>query len=44
MHQHWQILGALEAVASMLTFGISTVYVFAVMQLYWPMLRAMRQH
>jgi len=25
-------------------FGISTAYVFAVMQLYWPMLQAIRQH
>jgi hypothetical protein len=38
------VLGALEAVAGMLMFGISTAYVFAVMQLYWPILQAIRQH
>ena len=42
LHQHWQIMGALEAVAGMLMFGISTAYIFAVMQLYWPLLQAIR--
>jgi hypothetical protein len=44
LHQHWQVMGALEAVAGMLMFGISTAYVFAVMQLYWPILQETRQH
>ena len=44
LHQHRHVMGALEAVAGMLMFGISTAYVFAVMQLYWPMLQAIRQH
>jgi hypothetical protein len=44
LHQHWQVMGALESVAGMLMFGISTAYVFAVMQQYWPMLQALRQH
>jgi hypothetical protein len=44
LHQHWQIMGALEAVAGMLMFGISTAYIFAVMQLYWPVLQAIRRH
>jgi hypothetical protein len=44
LHQHWQVMGALEAVAGMLMFGISTAYVFAVMQLYWPILQEIRQH
>ena len=44
LHQHWQIMGALEAVAGMLMFGISTAYIFAVMQLYWPLLQTIRQH
>jgi hypothetical protein len=35
---HWQMMGALEAVDGMLLFGISTAYILAVMQLYWPML------
>ena len=38
VQQHWQMMGALEAVDGMLLFGISTAYIFAVMQLYWPML------
>jgi hypothetical protein len=38
LQRHWQVMGALEAVDGMLLFGISTAYMFAVMQLYWPML------
>jgi hypothetical protein len=30
--------GGLEAVNGMILFGVSTAYVFAVMQLYWSML------
>jgi hypothetical protein len=44
LHQHWQEMGALEAVAGMLMFGISTAYIFTVMQLYWPALQAIRPH
>ena len=32
------MMGALEAAGGMLLFGISTAYIFAVMQVYWPML------
>ena len=32
LHRHWQLMGALEAVDGMLLFGVSTAYVFAVMQ------------
>ena len=35
---HWRMMGALELVNGMLLFGISTAYIFAVMQVYWPML------
>jgi hypothetical protein len=35
---HWQMMGALEAVDGMLLFGISTAFVFAVIQAYWSML------
>ena len=35
---HWRMMGALEAVDGMLLFGISTAYIFALMQDYWPML------
>jgi hypothetical protein len=33
-----QMMGALEAANGVLLFGISTAYIFAVLQLYWPML------
>jgi hypothetical protein len=35
---HWQTMGALEAVDGMLLFGISTAFIFALMQTYWPSL------
>ena len=38
LQQHWRMMGALEAAGGMLLFGISTAYIFAVMQVYWPML------
>jgi hypothetical protein len=40
LHQHWEFMGALEAFAGMLMFGISTAYVFQVLLLYWPDLQA----
>jgi hypothetical protein len=38
LQRHWRMMGALEAAGGMLLFGISTAYIFAVMQLYWSML------
>jgi len=38
LQRHWQMMGALEAVNGMLLFGVSTAYIFAVMQVYWSML------
>ena len=38
LQRHWQMMGALEAGNGMLLFGISTAYIFAVMQVYWPIL------
>ena len=35
---HWQMMGALEAVDGMLLFGVSTAFVFAVIQAYWSIL------
>jgi hypothetical protein len=32
---HWQMLGALEAADGMLLFGISTAFIFTVMQFYY---------
>jgi len=37
-------LGALEGVAGVLMFGISTAYMFFVMQLYLPEIHAIRRH
>ena len=39
---HWRMLGALESADGMLLFGISTAYMFAFMQVYWPMLSRRR--
>ena len=38
LEPHWQIMGALESANGMLLFGISTAYIFAVMQQWWPVL------
>jgi hypothetical protein len=35
---NWRMMGALEAVDGMLLFGISTAYIFAVMQDYWSLI------
>jgi hypothetical protein len=35
LQQHWQMMGALEAVNGMLLFGISTAFIFTVMQFYY---------
>jgi|HubBroStandDraft_5_1064220.scaffolds.fasta_scaffold631022_1 hypothetical protein len=39
---HWQLLGRLEAVCGMLLFGLSTAFLFAVLQRVWPYLVADR--
>ena len=38
LERRWQMMGALEAADGMLLFGISTAYIFAMMQVYLPML------
>jgi hypothetical protein len=40
LQRPWQMMGALEAVDGMLLFGVSTAYLFSVMQMYWSMLTA----
>jgi len=35
---HWQMMGALEAADGMLLFGISTAFIFTVMQFYYQLL------
>ena len=39
LQRHWQMMGVLEAANGALLFGISTAYIFGVMQVYWPLLR-----
>ena len=38
LHRPWQMMGGLEAINGMILFGVSTAYLFAVMQVYWSML------
>ena len=38
LQRPWWVMGALEAVDGMLLFGVSTAYLFSVMQVYWSML------
>jgi hypothetical protein len=40
LQRHWQMMGALEAADGMLLFGVSTAYIFAVMQACWPLFRS----
>jgi hypothetical protein len=44
LERHWQLMGALEAMDGMLLFGISTAYIFAMMQAYWPLMTRGRPH
>lgn len=41
LEHRWHMMGALEATDGMLLFGISTAFIFAVMQGYWQL---MTQH
>jgi hypothetical protein len=38
LESHWRLLGALEAMDGMLLFGISTAYIFTVMQACWAVM------
>ena len=38
LESHWRMMGALEAADGMLLFGISTAFIFAVMQQYAPLI------
>ena len=40
LQRPFEIMGALEAVDGMLLFGVSTAYLFSVMQMFWSMLTA----
>ena len=35
LQPHWRMMGALEAVDGMLLFGVSTAFIFTVMQFYY---------
>ena len=34
--QHWQLMGALEALNGMMLFGLTTAFLFAVLERHWP--------
>jgi hypothetical protein len=42
LQEHWRMMGAPEAVDGMLPLGISTAYIFASLQAYWP--KVSRRH
>jgi hypothetical protein len=44
LEQRWRMMGALEATDGMLLFGISTAFIFAVMQEYWPIMTRQLRH
>jgi hypothetical protein len=44
LEHHWLMMGALEAMDGMLLFGISTAYIFTVMQDYWALLTRRHPH
>ena len=44
LEHRWRMMGALEATDGMLLFGISTAFIFAVMQGYWVMLTQPLRH
>jgi hypothetical protein len=43
LQPQWQMMGALEAADGMILFGISTAFIFAAMQAFWPLLRIHRR-
>ena len=43
LSSRWQLLGALEALNGMLLFGLTTAFLFAIIQRVWPLGRE-RQH
>jgi hypothetical protein len=44
LEHHWRMMGALEATDGMLLFGISTGFIFAVMQGYWVIMTQQLRH
>ncbi len=37
LKDHWQLMGALEALNGMLLFGLTTAFMFAMIQRVWPL-------
>jgi hypothetical protein len=37
LQSHWQLMGALEALNGMLLFGLTTAFMFAMIQRVWPL-------
>jgi len=37
--QHWRLMGALEALNGMMLFGLTTAFLFGVLQRHWPAAR-----
>jgi len=44
LERHWRMMGALEAMDGMLLFGISTAFIFTVMQGYWSLMTRRHPH
>jgi hypothetical protein len=42
LERHWQLMGALEALNGWLLFGLTTAFLFAMIQRIWPVRRAPR--
>ena len=36
LSQHWRLMGALEALNGMMLFGLTTAFLFGVLQRHWP--------
>jgi len=34
--QHWQLMGAIEALNGMMLLGLSTAFLFAMLREHWP--------
>jgi hypothetical protein len=43
LEPHWEMMGALEALNGMLLFGLSTAFMFAMIQEVWPLGRRARR-
>ncbi len=38
LEPHWRLMGALEALNGVILFGLTTAFLFAILQRYWPLL------